>query len=145
MLPQHHEASRSAHLNAPPDSVWAVLADIDAYPKWRADVRSVERLPDRDGRPVWMERSAHGAVTYEALRFEAPSVLETRIATDGLPYGGRWVYALSADGAGTRLTITEYGEVYNPVFRALARFVFGYTATMDAYLEALSRRVTPKA
>jgi hypothetical protein len=43
-----------------------------------------------------------------------------------------------ADGA-TQVTITEKGTIPNPVFRFLSRFVFGYTATQDAYLRALGR------
>jgi hypothetical protein len=35
--------------------------------------------------------------------------------------------------------ITEDGEVYNPIFRFMSRFVFGHTHTMDAYLRALGK------
>jgi hypothetical protein len=42
---------------------------------------------------------------------------------------------------GSRVTITERGEIYNPIFRFVARFFLGYTATMDAALQALSKRV----
>jgi hypothetical protein len=41
----------------------------------------------------------------------------------------------------TTLRITEHGEIYNPIFRALARFVFGYESTMIAYLDALKKKV----
>jgi hypothetical protein len=33
--------------------------------------------------------------------------------------------------------ITEDGEVYNPVFRFVSRFILGHTRTMDFYLRAL--------
>jgi uncharacterized protein YndB with AHSA1/START domain len=141
MLPQHHEASRSAVLAAGPQVVWGAITDVTAYPQWRSDVRSVDRLPDRDGRPVWREHGRHGAITYEAVRLEPPTRFETRIADTGLAFGGTWTYALAPEGDGTRLTITERGEIYNPVFRALAHFVFGYTSTMEAYLAAVDRRL----
>ena len=35
--------------------------------------------------------------------------------------------------------ITENGEVYNPLFRFMSRFVFGHTATIDKYLEDLGQ------
>ncbi len=38
------------------------------------------------------------------------------------------------------LTITERGEIYNPIFRVFARFVFGYTATMETYLKQLGTK-----
>ena len=49
------------------------------------------------------------------------------------------VSALIPDGEGSTVTITERGEIYNPVFRSLARFMFGYTSTMDKTLDALER------
>ena len=48
---------------------------------------------------------------------------------------------LEPTDAGTRVTITENGEIYNVFFRFMARFVFGYTATMDRVLDALKARV----
>ena len=81
-------------------------------------------------------------------RAEAPTHLVTRIADDKLPFGGTWDYAITPDGGGASVvTITEHGAVYNPVFRFVSRFVFGHTATMDAYLRALGKKfggeVTP--
>jgi hypothetical protein len=60
-------------------------------------------------------------------------------ATD-LAFGGTWTYELRDDRGGTEITITERGEVYNPIFRTLSRFVFGHTATIDAYMKSLSRK-----
>ena len=37
-------------------------------------------------------------------------------------------------GDSTTLRITENGEVYNPVFRFVSRFVFGHSATIEKYL-----------
>ncbi|HUD13497.1 MAG TPA: hypothetical protein VMQ56_07565, partial [Terracidiphilus sp.] len=56
-------------------------------------------------------------------------------------YGGSWSFVLEPANGGTRLTITEDGEVYNPVFRFVSRFVMGQTATQDAYLRALEKAV----
>ena len=54
---------------------------------------------------------------------------------------------LAADGEGTLLTITERGEVYNPIFRFVSKFLMGQTKSMDEYLRALGRKfgeeVTP--
>ena len=43
--------------------------------------------------------------------------------------------------SGSRLSITERGEVYNPIFRALSRFVFGYTGTIESCLEAAKKKL----
>jgi hypothetical protein len=35
--------------------------------------------------------------------------------------------------------ITENGEVYNPLFRFVSRYVIGHNRTIDAYLRALGQ------
>jgi len=63
-----------------------------------------------------------------------------RITDESLPFGGSWPYELEPGAAGTRLAIREEGEVYNPVFRFMSRFVMGHHSTIDQYLEALQTR-----
>ena len=60
-----------------------------------------------------------------------------RIADPDLPFGGTWTYELKPDGGGTQLVITERGEVYNPIFRFMSRFVFSHTATMERFVASL--------
>ena len=64
----------------------------------------------------------------------------TRIADRSLPFGGTWTYEITAEAGGSALRITEEGEVYNVIFRFMARFVFGYTATMEGVLRDAGRR-----
>jgi hypothetical protein len=78
---------------------------------------------------------------YQIVEQVPPRRLVTRVADPDLPYGGTWTFELDPQPAGTRLTITERGEIYNPIFRVFARFVFGYAATMERYLDALEARL----
>jgi hypothetical protein len=69
-----------------------------------------------------------------------PRRMVTRIADPDLPFGGGWTFELEpADGpqGGTSVRITEDGEVYNPVFRFVSRFVLGHTRSMERYLADL--------
>ena len=142
MLPEQHRVSRTAHFRAAPDVVWRAITDVNAFPAWR-DIKRVEILKPRDGHRVWREFDRYGkAMDLEAEEETAPARMVTRIAGHNLPFGGTWTYTLTpaADG-GTDLTITENGEIYNPVFRFVARFVIGYQGTIDAYLAALVRKL----
>lgn len=78
---------------------------------------------------------------YEIVEQVPPRRLVTRVADPDLPYGGTWTFELAPEAPGTRLTITERGQVHNPIFRVLARFVFGYAATMESYLDELEARL----
>jgi uncharacterized protein YndB with AHSA1/START domain len=139
-LPKGHTASRTAHLPAPPEKVWATITDFQSFPAWRKDVKSVTVLPTENGKRSWREDGKNGVVTYAADAWEPPSHFVARIADTGLPYGGSWVYSISPNATGSTITITENGEVHNPVFRVVSRFM-SQTATIDAYLSALANKL----
>ena len=142
-LPQNHTASRTTHLSAPPETVWGLITDFTRYPEWRKDVTSVEKV-ESGGAPTWREVSGGDRMTYEAVVWEAPTHLIANIADKGLPFGGSWDYRLAPEGSGTRITITENGEVYNPLFRFVSKYVMGHTATIDKYLKSLSAKLGDK-
>jgi len=141
MLPVQHRAVRSATLPATAEQVWSLITDVDAFPSWRSDVKSVTRLPDRGGQMVWVEEGSNGRMTLAVERSEAPRQLVSRIADPDLPFGGTWTYVIAPASNGTTLSITEDGEVYNPIFRFMSRFVFGHDATMAAYLSAAQKKL----
>jgi Polyketide cyclase / dehydrase and lipid transport len=140
-LPVAHLASRGERFAAPRDTVWAVVTDVAAFASWRRDISSVEMLSPVEGRPAWREVSGSDRVEYVAEEMVAPERLVTRITTTGLPYGGRWRWELTPDAGGTRVTITEEGEVYNPLFRFLMKYVFGETSTIEKVLADLGKRL----
>jgi hypothetical protein len=140
-LPVAHVASRQASYRVPPEAVWKAITEPEGFPAWRSDVTRVERLPDRNGSPAWIEHGRNGPIAYEVERSDAPRTLVVRIADRTLPFGGAWTYQITPSSDGCTLTITENGEIYNPIFRVLARYVFGYESTMAGYLESLRKKV----
>ncbi|MCK6458986.1 MAG: SRPBCC family protein [Planctomycetes bacterium] len=144
-VPRSHVASRSALFAASPQRVWAVLVDTGKAPEWRTGLDSVEALPPLDGKRRYREVSGFGAVTYVVEEERAPERLVGRIADEGLGFGGSWTWELKREGEGTRVTITERGFITNPLFRVLARFVFGYEKTMETCLRDLGRRLGPRS
>ncbi len=141
LLPQNHSASRSARFNQKPDAVWAAITDHANEPSWRRDITTKARLGDRNGHAVWCETNKRGEpMSFETLVLEPPRKMVSRIADDNLPFGGTWTYEIKPIDSGCTLTITEDGEIYNPIFRFVARFIIGYRGTMNAYLTALSRK-----
>jgi hypothetical protein len=117
-LPVNHEASRSAAFNRPPADVFALISDIDHYTAW------------------WPEATVKVAVVESA----PPSKFVTKIVGE-TAFGGTWTMEVVPTPGGSRLTITERGEVYNVIFRTLSKFVFGYTGTMDSCLAAAAKRL----
>lgn len=135
LLPKSHVASRSAVFKATPEQLFALM---DGPQTWRSNVKKYETVSVEDGRRQWRETDAHGqTITYEAVERRSPTLLKTRIVTANLPYSGTWTLNLEPTEGFTALRITEQGEVYNPVFRFMSRFVIGQTRTIDTYLRDL--------
>ena len=140
LLPKQHVAKRSAKFNQPPQAIWDTITNFEALPSWRPEVKSVEKQPDRNGHPVWTEVSKMGNMPYEVTVFEPAEKMVTQIADTTLPFGGSWTYEIQEVAGGSQLTITEEGEIHNPIFRFMAHFIFGYHATMESYLKNLGKK-----
>ena len=142
MLPKEHSVSRMAHYNRSPADIWEVITDYAGQVAWRSDLLRVERLPNRGGREVWQETDKRGqALDFETVESNSPRHLVRRIANENLQFGGAWTLDISDFGEVTSVTITENGEVYNPVFRFISRFIIGQTATIDGYLRDLGTKL----
>ena len=139
-LPKDHFASRSVRIRQRPEDVWSTIHDVDRFATWRAGLKKVERLPDADGHARWKEESTNGVITYEMMEASPPSKLVTRIADPTLPFGGSWTFLVEPIPEGSTITISERGEVRNPIFRFVSRFVLGYTGGIDQYLRSLGKK-----
>lgn len=136
-LPQDHTATSSQAFSSTREEVWNVLADFSGWPSWRSDLKEI-----RAGNNTFSEVNGDGEVVdYRIEDFTPPERLVTRIVTPDLPYGGSWTYELTTTTDGCTLTITENGEVYNPMFRFLSKYMFGHTSTMNQYLEDLKKKI----
>lgn len=141
LLPKGHVATRTARFKAKPETIWRALTAYAEQPAWRSDLKAVERLPDRGGHEVWNEvRKGAGAMPLETIESDPPRRLVRKIADPKLPFGGTWTYELRAEGGGCLLTITENGEVYNPIFRLVSK-CFDMRRTIDEFLGALARKL----
>jgi hypothetical protein len=139
MLPSRHHATRKARFRASPDALYAVIA---GPPDWRTGVKNYGVLPDQDGRRRWWEEDTHRQkIAFELVENKPPSRLSVRIADAGLPFGGTWTFDIApAPGGGSDLRVTEDGEIHNVIFRFMARFFFGYTASIEGYLRDLGAK-----
>src|SRR5918998_5792420 len=100
LLPKEHTTTSYATINAPPDSVWVALTDVDEFPAWRDDVARVEVLQPRDGHRIWREVGKSDAVLFEEVEADPPRRLVARIADPSLPYGGTWAYVVAPERGG---------------------------------------------
>jgi hypothetical protein len=137
MLPVKHRATRKARFRASPDALYAVIA---GPPEWRTGVKNYGVLPENNGRKQWWEEDNHGQkITFELVEDMPGRRIATRIVGPNLPFGGTWSFDIApVPGGGSDLRITEDGQVYNVMFRFMARYFFGYTASIEGYLRDLA-------
>jgi hypothetical protein len=130
-LPKGHIASRKIVLRASPSDVFALIAGP-------SDWRGIKYELLTESPLKWRETDAGGdAITYERVETSEPKRIVNRIADPKLPFGGNWTYQIEPTASGTELAITENGEVYNPLFRFVSKFIIGHAATIEKYQQDL--------
>ncbi len=144
-LPVKHTATSAVTVHTSAGPLYNLITDIEHYPEWRSSVERTERLPDSAGKTRFREYGSDGTILYEVESAKPDQRIVTRIADRSLPFGGSWTYELIPRGDSTTLRITENGEVYNPLFRFVSRFVMGHTRTIDTYLQDVRKHFDPAA
>jgi len=139
-LPKTHTASRSILLHQSPDQVYALVRDFASAPNWRSDVKRIEVQTQPGERLHFREEGKNGTVNYELAEDVPSQRMVTRVLDTDLGYSGKWTYVFTPENGGTRVAITEDGEVSNVLFRFMSRYVFGQTATLDDYLTSLAKK-----
>ena len=139
-LPKNHVVSRHVILHRSPGEVYETVRNFSAEPGWRPDLERVEMIATGNDHVRFREHGKQGAVTYELIEDRPNEKIVTRIADQDLGYSGSWTYTFQSEANGTRLEITEAGEVSNILFRFMSRLVFGQSGTMEKYLAALGRK-----
>jgi len=135
MLPKRHVATRAARYHTSPEALFVLITGPQ---NWRPDLLQSVESTDSAGRRFVQETSRNKEViTYELLDIQPPTSVKRKIVTQNLPYSGSWTFTLQPAGEDTLVRITEDGEVSNPVFRFVSRFILGHTATIDSYLREL--------
>lgn len=141
LLPKQHHVTRTAHYNQPPATIWQAITDYKNFPSWRSQLLRVDELPSKNNFDAWRERYTHNmTIPMQVEVADMPKRLVTRIDDPTLPFGGTWTTEITPDGNASIVRITEDGEVGNPIYRFVSRFMMGYTATIDTYLRDLGKK-----
>jgi hypothetical protein len=138
MLPVKHHASRKARYQVAPEALFAVLS---GPPDWRSGLKSYGELPAENGRRRWYEEDKWGdKMTFELVESRAPARMVVRIADQGAPFGGTWTFDVSPAAGGSEVRIAEDGEIYNVIFRFVARYFYGYHRSIESFLKDLGAK-----
>jgi uncharacterized protein YndB with AHSA1/START domain len=139
-IPETHQASYTKIIPAPPVEVWSYIADIPRQPDWNPSILKVESQPDYQGHATWREVYQNGDhLTFYLKAVDKPRQLTRVIHDEASPFQGRWELNLEPmeEGQKTRLTVTEYGHIEQPLLRFLAHHIMGTDAFIKNYTERI--------
>ena len=141
LLPVAHTAQVGIELRQPPAAIFQAITDVASYPSWRSGVDSI-RVVTTAPRLRWRESGAQGTIEFEQVAATPDRTVTARIqGAREQGFGGSWTWELVPRPAGgTTLTITERGEVYNPLFRLLSRLIFSPYTSLEQYARDLAAR-----
>lgn len=113
-LPREHTASVYAFIKAEPDAIFDAVVDLQ-------NTSDIKTHVTKELRP----------------KLRVTEIVES----PGAAFGGTWTVVIEPTDEGGKLTITENGRVYNPLFRFLSRFTFGHDATAKQFIATLRKRL----
>ena len=119
----HTDIERSVDVAAPPDRVWAAMADVGRWPEWTASVTRVERLdlaPFGVGSRARVRQPGFPAAVWTVTALEPGRSFEWRSTVPGLTsVGGHRVDPAGDSASRVTLAVTWSGPLA-PVIRLLA-------------------------
>lgn len=133
-----HSATTQAVYPVPQQEVWDTLTAFDRWGAWYPEVSRVTALPERAGYRRIVVTGEWGEVPTELTVWAPPHRLRTEM--DQGTFSGSWTWELTPVPEGTKVTVTEAGEVRSPFFRALMLFTDN-AATMLAFHRAFAERL----
>jgi uncharacterized protein YndB with AHSA1/START domain len=141
LTPKGHVVTKTIKLKQKPETVWQAISDFQNQPSWRNDLQKVERMPDRNGREIWKETFKNGEVMpLETTESIAPNRLVKTMADPEMPFSGVWEMNIKPEADGSSLTITERGEIPNPLFRGVFRVFFSYEDSIVHYQKDIAKK-----
>lgn len=114
------------------DLIWVTLLDIESYPLWKPNLKSIEMLGTNDkGYTKWKEHYSFGkSATYEIKNYIPKSLIELRIIEAKNMPKGSWIYKLSSHEERGVLTAKFYSITDDYLQRFIKKYIdTDYTET----------------
>jgi hypothetical protein len=129
----------AATIEAPPETIWAILTDAPAYAEWDSGVERVEgRIAPGEKIKVVSEANPGRAFPVKVTAFEPARAMTW---SGGMPLGlfkGVRTFALTPDGAATRFTMRE--EYSGPMLGLIWRSMPDLGPSFEQFARGLKQR-----
>jgi hypothetical protein len=155
-LPYTHTTTVTGTVEASPDRVFAVIADVANGPKWRKQLAGVQVLPPEEGsngpEDRWIEDLGHNqTMSFLAIKSIPPdatghALRVVRLNDPDATYGGTWTYRIvpGPNPNQTVLQITEDGFIKPWIYRFAMVHIFGMKSNLESYMHSIQGVFAPR-
>jgi hypothetical protein len=142
-VPEHYAATVVAQVPGDPVTVFAALSDPERRPQWAPGVARIGQVSDDLlGRPVWRELDpTNDRFEFSVVSAEFPVWCTTTTKPEEIGVAATWTWTVAPAGTGTAVTLSEEGEISNPLFRGIWALRYGAYQQVEQDLAALSRHL----
>jgi hypothetical protein len=137
-LPRSHEETGECELPLAPDQTWTRVTEFERYPEWQPWLARVERLDGAgEAGGVWRHTEKKGDhLDLRVETWEPGRLLVLRTADARLAFSGTWTLEIEPHLGGSRLRLTERGDIPNPLMRTLWRLFRPSRSSVRRFLDA---------
>lgn len=134
----------SAHIDATPDRVWAVLTDVASWPSWESAILRTEGRAEPGGTvKLWPEVNPDRAFALKVTEFDAPRRMTF---AGGMPLGlfrGVRTYELTPEGEGTHFRMRE--DYSGPLAGMITKSIPDLQPSFDTFARGLKAQAEASA
>lgn len=139
ILPRRHKSRHHVDLPRSVQDTWGIITDYPGQVAWHPDIEEVERLGEDGAWHKWREHHSRGETNLvRKVDADPPHSIVWRFEEEHGLFVAEWHAELIEHTGGTRLHITQYTDLKNPLARALAVFVFRRDSALKLYLDSLA-------
>ena len=141
-----HKGSKTEIVNAPADSVWNLINDVQRYSSIRHEVKRIEMLePNKAGLPVWYEHTGiAGKILLEITGRTPMQTVDVRMVKSDFGMEGMWRFELEPRGNKTKVTIHEHSFTHGFIMRSMLSLV-GRNGNLMLQMRAIKKGISGKA
>lgn len=145
-LPENYDAGLQFTIHRPPEEVWAALSNYEKHPMSGAMMKSVQRLPDENGLPVWVEEMGETKITVKTLESEAPNYVRRQLQDHVVPMTAVTEIRIEPVEGGSRITATSHmtirsGTWHVPIFRVILTLTNGAEKGLKDFFTGIAREL----
>lgn len=139
-IPVARTTAVEVDLRKSPQEVYALISDVAGFVRWAPDVRSIKQEPSHDGKPAYTMRIDRQNMFFSVTAAEPPKTFALTIRGNKI-CSSSWCWDITPTPAGCTVRLTECGEVYISIIRAMLRVCNMEAKHLTSNLAAMAKHL----